>query len=386
MHKETNLTGLLMFPYSKVIEKPIRDTTGRPIGEGKCAAAVRKTFRIQYARCPIEDGRRQRPLKSNQTALRRVEKNWTKLAAQIQAWRAAYRTVTHAPNRFSFHQSWRFVEGLKQLILFQRYRQLRRRGNAAYHPSELEADLYKVVLGLNLVFRNLTYSATEAGILKPESRLNARTVFAFAESQGMLSGREEACPASRRRILETLELVMNGRDGRDGQNSKDRGSTRLLPRSVISISQTLAAELLRFSSIDNFLRLINYLCVHRCLMDLEAQGRLRLQLHQQLAGRVGLDLTDSHWKSQIKAFQRNAIRKASPVIALPGVPAQHTYALLAPLKIGGKVRTRHMLEAHLQNVLLWLEESYLGYQSAKKHRAQQLARQMLDAWGVREWI
>ena len=357
----TDLSGIAIFPYAKRVEKPLRDAGGRPLGEGKCPASVREHFTIAYARGKFEDHRREFERKSNQTAYRRVLRDWDAIRSLIASLRAEFRRATGAQRVFSLLEAWRFVEAIKQYVLFRCHE------SPAFVPSELEADLYKVFLGLSLLFRTVAYEGTAAGVIDARAYVGPRALFAFADEHWLLIGKEEACPATRAQIVEILSLVVRGARG--------------VPHDAAgTVSATDMRLLLRFSAADNALTILNYLCVQRYLVSRSADPGFREQ-HEDLAETIGLDLSAPDWTTRIARFQRRVVSRDSRLCALFGVPARTTHRMLAPLKLAARTRLGSAAKARrFEAALLWLEREYLGYRVPDPDRAERLGRMLLTAW------
>lgn len=336
-------SGLFLFFRSKRIEKPLLDETGRPLGEGKCPEAVRERFKIEYRECPFTDSPESIAGRMNITGLARTQKNGPRIYAILLGLREMYCGYRSLSGSLRYFDAWRFVEMVKQLVIFLWYTEKEK-----FLLTEELADLYKVNLGANVLFRNLAYAGRSNKLIDADSIVDPEVLFDFADHNSMFNGKSESCPASKQHIINFLRLIVDGK----------MSGIKPLPISELPIqSPTL---LYRFSNVSCFLSLIKYLQVQNYLLA-EFENMRGVEGFQQIAGKIGLNLKKADWRERIASFQKNVINPKSPICQLDGIEAREVYSILAPLKLGSHLQSEFERVDYIIQVLFWLEREYLSF-------------------------
>lgn len=195
---------LVVMTFSRRVD--YRDDEGRPLGEGKAAAALRADAPLELRSCPYAGSRHQHAHPMNVSAIRQVRAHLDEAVSHLLVLRRLY-FEQQAPQEVTFLELWRF--GMLPDAL-PGYLSLRAREPFASgtFPAALAA-MAKLVFGINLITHVLSVRAHLPGSQIPP--LSAKAVHALAEQEGHLIGPAEVCSAPPALIHDMLDCVISGR-------------------------------------------------------------------------------------------------------------------------------------------------------------------------------
>ncbi len=217
----------------------IRDTEGRPLGEGRARTDIKAHTPMEMTRCPYKGSRSGMPM--NRSALRQMTDRWPELLEALKsaslyiAQRHSQQHLqTFSPSETVYQQWVRVFEVSAALAVLP--------GALVYQTSVPLGDreipvriaaLFKIAVGVE----GLLYAA----VLNPPSEpISARLLCSMAEEQSRLHADGEACAGPLRYIEEALEYLLMGiRDGVDGRIQEHGGDvTAAATHNVLSACST----------------------------------------------------------------------------------------------------------------------------------------------------
>lgn len=186
----------------------VLDEDGRPIGEIRASARVRRSVETAYVMCPYPGSRSQRPQLMNASALTAVTQHWPAVLGVLHAARLASIDPPNGPARLlDIARTTATVLALPAFLLHSR-----RLPSSSRHVPAFVAAAHKTAAGLFGLAKNCLLSRVAEG--QPHGRVveSATSLHRYAEESGILRSRTgiEACAGPPHLMREVLELLVDG--------------------------------------------------------------------------------------------------------------------------------------------------------------------------------